>query len=155
MPGGQPFPAAVRRAWVDEERAVLPVLVEIGCAATVAAHPGFELGTVDLVMEALAGLAAEDRGAERDCERRHEGDEPASAERPAVDGKPREVQRVEHVVLRAADGRQGGDGAGDGDAPQPPADTLPGPGEARHAAGDVAAEEVADGEHDEQRDAPG
>src|SRR4051794_6336603 len=155
MPGGQPFPAAVRRALLDEEGAVLPLLVEIGCAATVAAHPGFRLGPVDLVVEALAGLAAEDRGAERDCERRHEGDEPASGQRPAVDGKPREVQRVEHVVLRAADGRQGGDGDGNEDSPQPDADTLPGAVEARHAPGDVAAEEVADGEHDEQSDAAG
>src|SRR3954454_3823080 len=120
-----------------------------GCAATVAAHPGFGLGPVDLVVEALAGLPAEDRGAERDCERRHEGDDPASGQRPAVDGKPREVQRVEHVVLRAADGRQGGDGDGDEDSPQPDADTLPGAVETRPKPGDVAAAEGAEGAHAE------
>jgi hypothetical protein len=50
-----------------------------GCAATVAAHPP-PLGLVEpvhVLMEALAGLAAEDRGAEGDCERRDEGDDAA------------------------------------------------------------------------------
>src|SRR3954467_9189589 len=86
----------------------------VGCAATVAAHPCFGLvGPVDLVVEPLAGLAAENRGAERDPEGRDQRDQPAGGQRAAVDGKPRKVQRVEHVVLRAADGGQRGDDDGD------------------------------------------
>src|SRR5690349_299716 len=113
------------------------------------------LESVDLRVESLAGLAAEDGGAERDRERRDQRDEAARRQGDAVDGQPREVQRVEHVVLRAADGGQGGDGDGDQDAPQPYADALTAPVEARHAPCDVAAEEVADGEHDEQRNPAG
>src|SRR3954453_20361600 len=127
-----------------------------GCAA----HGGGAsargvLDSVDLLVEPLAGLAAEDGGAERDCERRDQRDEAAGRQGAAVDGQPREVQRVEHVVLRPADRWQCGDDDGDEDPPQPHADALPRAVEAGHAAGDVAAEEVADCQHDEQADPAG
>src|SRR3954447_24948581 len=119
---------------------------------TVAAHPPGVLDSVDLLVEPLAGLAAENGGTERDGERRDQRDEAAGRQGAAVDGQPREVQRVEHVVLRPADRCQCGDDDGDEDPPQPHADALPRAVEAGHPPGDVAAEEVADCQHDEQRD---
>src|SRR3954451_24315648 len=82
-------------------------------------------------------------------------DQPAETPSRGEVTAAQEVQRVEHVVLRAADGGQRGDSHGDEDAPQPNADALTRAVEARHAPGDVAAEEVSDGEHDEQRDPAG
>src|SRR3954471_1074938 len=82
-------------------------------------------------------------------------DQPAETPSRGEVTAAQEVQRVEHVVLRAADGGQRGDSHGDEDAPQPHADALTCAVEARHAPGDVAAEEVSDGEHDEQRDPAG
>src|SRR4051794_32950249 len=62
------------------------------------------------------------------------------------------VQARGAVCPPPADRGEGGDDDGDEDPPQPHADALPRPVEAGHPPGDVAAEEVADGQHDEQRD---
>src|SRR3954453_13712835 len=56
---------------------------------TVAAHPPGVLDSVDLLVEPLAGLAAENGGTERDGERREQRDEAAGRQGAAVDGRPR------------------------------------------------------------------
>src|SRR3954449_830337 len=56
---------------------------------TVAAHPPGVLDSVDLLVEPLAGLAAENGGTERDGERREQRDEAAGRQGAAGDGQPR------------------------------------------------------------------
>src|SRR4051812_5536038 len=114
---------------------------------------GAEAGPVDLAVVALADRAADQRAEERDEQNGHEGDDPGGGGGALVDRDPRQVQLLQHVVLRTQDRPGGGQDQDDEQADQPHGHALTGTVEPCHAAGHVAAGQVGQEEDDEDGDA--
>src|SRR4051794_9317060 len=93
-----------------------------------------EARAVDPVVVALAGLAAQRGGQQAADDDRDQRDDAASGQRPLVDRDARQVEPLEHVVLRAGRHGQHGERDGDQQAEDPDADALARAVEARHAA---------------------